>query len=101
MYSKVYISAMSKEYSVAEARKNLPAVLDEVASGVEIQLTRRGRPIAVLVSVGEYEKLKAGRTTFAEAYREFRQEYPETSGGTGPAYFRKLRARSPGRKVAL
>ena len=92
---------MAKEYSVADARKNLPAVLDEVASGAEIQLTRRGRPIAVLVSVDEYEKLKAGRTTFSEAYRAFRQEHPGGGKGVGGAYFRKLRDRTPGRKVSL
>lgn len=97
----MYTWAMSKEYSVAEARKNLPAVLDEVASGAEIQLTRRGRAIAVLVSVDEYEKLKAGRTTFTEAYREFREEHPEGGNGLGDAYFRKLRDRSAGRKVSL
>jgi prevent-host-death family protein len=97
----MYITTMSKEYSVAEARKNLPAVLDEVASGAAVQLTRRGRPIAVLVSVDEYEKLKAGRTTFAEAYGKFRKEHPETGKGISASYFRKLRDRSPGRKVSL
>src|SRR5687767_1257456 len=88
---------MSKAYSVAEARKNLPAVLDEVASGAEVQLTRRGRAVAVLVTVDEYNRLKAGRAAFADAYKEFRAKHP--AAGISIAYFRKLRDRNQGRKV--
>jgi antitoxin Phd len=95
----MYTYWMSKAYSVAEARKNLPAVLDEVASGAEVHLTRRGRPVAVLVSVDEYSRLKAGRAAFADAYKEFRAEHP--AGGISVSYFRKLRDRNQGRKISL
>jgi prevent-host-death family protein len=40
---------MGHEVSVSEARARLPALLDEVAAGEEITITRHGRPIAVLV----------------------------------------------------
>ena len=92
---------MSKQYSIADARKHLPTVVDEAASGSEVRLTRRGRPVAVVVSIEEYERLKANRTTFAEAYGAFRKKFPEGKAGAGPRYFRSLRDRSPGRKVDL
>lgn len=35
-------------YSVAEAKANLSAILDEVEAGKEIVITRRGKPVARL-----------------------------------------------------
>lgn len=92
---------MSKSYSIADARQNLPSLVDEVESGAEIQLTRRGKPIAVVLSVEEYERLKTQRTSFAEAYRQFRERFPEGEGGISQRYLRSLRDRGRGRKVNL
>jgi prevent-host-death family protein len=39
--------AMSS-YSVAEAKNNLPKLLDRMLSGEEVVITRRGKPIARL-----------------------------------------------------
>lgn len=101
MYTLVYIHVMSKQYSIAEARRNLPGLVHEAESGSEVQLTRRGRPVAVVVSVQEYERLKAQRASFAEAYQSFRAKFPEDTEGIGPKYFRGLRERGSGRPVNL
>ncbi|MGI9004520.1 MAG: type II toxin-antitoxin system Phd/YefM family antitoxin [Pseudonocardia sp.] len=37
------------QLSVSEARSTLPEVLDRVAAGEEITITRHGRPVAVLL----------------------------------------------------
>jgi prevent-host-death family protein len=37
-------------YSVAEAKNNLPKLLDRVLAGEEVTITRRGKPIARLVA---------------------------------------------------
>jgi prevent-host-death family protein len=93
---------MSKQqYSIADARRNLPGLVDEAEAGAEVRLTRRGRPVAVVVSIDQYERLKAHRSTFADAYRDFRQQFPEGTSGVGPKYFRDLRSRDAGRKVEL
>lgn len=101
MYSK----KMSKQYSIADARRNLPSLVDEAQSGSEVQLTRRGKAVAVMVSVEAYERLKLQRGSFGEAYQAFREKYPagRTAGEqvAGPKYFRRLRDRSRGRKVEL
>jgi prevent-host-death family protein len=91
---------MSKRYSIADARRNLPTLVNEAESGSEIQLTRRGRPVAVVVSLEEYERLKAPRTSFAEAYGAFRAKF-SAAGGITPSYFRSIRERGRGRKVDL
>jgi cellobiose PTS system EIIB component len=105
MYTTVYTFSMA-QYSIAEARKNLPAVVDEAVAGGEVRLTRHGREVAVLVSSAEYERLKAGKKSFSEAYDAYRAEFPEgdTSDGDdplGPEYWDALRDRSPGRDIVF
>jgi|SRR6266545_3116094 len=89
---------MSKEYAIAEARRHLADIVDQAESGIEVRLTRRGRPVAVVVSMKRYESLRQPRTSFARAYREFRKKFPEGAFGIEPSYFRSLRDRSGGRR---
>jgi prevent-host-death family protein len=92
---------MSKSYSVADARAHLPDILDEVEAGKEVQLTRRGRPVAVLLSPERLEALRGNRTTFAEAYRAFAGRHAPGDIELEPDFFETLRDRAPGRKVRL
>jgi antitoxin Phd len=101
MYIRVYILSVTKEYSIADARRNLPGVVNAVEAGAEVRLTRRGKPVAVVVSVDEYERLKQKRARFAEAFGEFRKQFPESSEGIEKRYWGALRDRGSGRKVVL
>jgi prevent-host-death family protein len=49
---------MQKQYSIAEARDKLPSIVHEVEKAGPIKLTRRGKPVAVLIAESEYERLK-------------------------------------------
>ena len=62
---------MSKRYSIAEARKNLPSLVTEAESGYVVELTRRGDRVAVLLSIHEYQRMKGKRAAFKEAYTDF------------------------------
>ena len=44
---------MPKSFSIAEARHNLAAVVHELDRKPRIQFTRRGKPVAVLLSIRE------------------------------------------------
>jgi prevent-host-death family protein len=101
MYILVYISLVTKEYSLADARRNLAEVLDEVEVGAEVRLTRRGKPVAVVVSVSEYDRLTQKRVSFAQALGELRKRFPQAAGGVGSRYWTSLRDRGRGRKVVL
>lgn len=90
---------MSRRYSIAEARAALPSIVDEVADGGPVEITRRGRPIAVVLSLSQYENLKAGRTTFAESYARFRSAHDLSEVGVDEAF--PSRDRSAGRPVDL
>ena len=92
---------MSRSYSIAEARSRLPSIVDEAESGIEVELTRRGQPVAVLVSRREFERLRGKRLHFGEAYRKFLQRHPlDEIGGEGD-FAASTRDRSIGRKVSL
>ena len=92
---------MAKQYSIAEARDHLPRIVHEVEDGGPVELTRRGKPVAVVVSIRDYErKPRRGRKKdFWEALVEWRaknwREIREAN--LGPEYFDSLRDRSPGR----
>jgi len=46
-----------KETSIREAKSNLTRLLREVEKGRAVRLTRRGKPVAVLLSERQYERL--------------------------------------------
>ena len=101
MYIMVYILGMSKQYSIAEARANLPAIVDEAQSGRTIELTRRGKPVAVVVSLRELDRLRGQPGGFSAKYKEFLKKHPLAEVGLEPGFFDAIRDRSEGRKVPL
>lgn len=52
---------MDKDYSIAQARHDLPAIVHEVERNGRARITRRGRPVAVVLSIAEFERLLSAR----------------------------------------
>ncbi len=90
---------MFKSYSIAKARDNLAAIVRDVERTSTIELTRRGKPVAVLLSVGEYRRLLAGKKNFWDAYSEFRDEVDPQRLDVEPKVVEGLRDVSPGRET--
>ncbi|HKZ84276.1 MAG TPA: type II toxin-antitoxin system prevent-host-death family antitoxin [Anaerolineae bacterium] len=63
---------MAKRYSIAEARHNLAALVHKLECTTLIELTRRGEPVAVLLSIREYQRLVIEKRGFWQAYESFR-----------------------------
>ena len=63
---------MTKKYSIAEARDNFTSVVHEAEKGTQVELTRRGKPVAVLIGVGDFERLTQDGSGFWKAYEAFR-----------------------------
>jgi len=97
----MYTVGMSKSYSVADARAHLPDILDDVEAGKDVQLTRRGRPVALVLSPQRYEMLRSEQTNFGEAYRAFLGRHTAEEIGLEPGFLESLRAQDPGRRVRL
>jgi prevent-host-death family protein len=83
---------------VAEAKDRLPSVVRETGTS-PVEITRRGRPVAVLLSLEDFERLQRGRESFGAAYDRFRATADLSSAGIDPGTFEALRERSPGRDV--
>ncbi len=91
---------MSKSYSIADARNNFAAMVRDVELDSAIEVTRRGEPVAVLLSIEEYRRLLAGRKSFWDAYSEFRDEVDLRRLNIEPEIFEDLRDVSPGRETS-
>lgn len=91
---------MTERYSIADARTSLAAIVDKAEAGRKVELTRRGRAVAVVISLREFERLRGGRRPFAQAYRAFVEKHPLSEIGVD-AEFPPVRDKNPGRKVAL
>jgi prevent-host-death family protein len=49
---------MTRKVSVAEAKGKLPSIIHEVEQGSRVEITRHGKPVAVMVPTGDYERLR-------------------------------------------
>ena len=90
---------MQKQYSIAEARDKLASTVHEVEKAGPIKLTRRGKPVAVLIAESEYERLRGGKASFWTAIERFRTTHDLGELGVTDADFEGLRDKRPGREV--
>jgi antitoxin Phd len=90
---------MQKQFSIAEAKNRLPTIVHSVEKGPSVELTRRGKPVAVLLSIQEYELLSRKHTGFWNAVSEFRRKAENEGIEISDRDFTGLRDLSSGRKV--
>jgi len=91
---------MPQRYSVAKALSRLPRIVNTAEAGVEVELTRRGQPVAVLVSHREFERLRGKRLQFRDAYRRFLETH-SLEIGVDDQFAESVRDSTTGRKVSF
>ena len=89
---------MDKQFSIAEAKSKLPAIIHSVEDGQSVKLTRHGKPVAVLVSIHEYEYLSKNKIGFWKALSEFRSNLKLEDISITDADFEDIRDASIGRE---
>ena len=89
-----------KQYSIAEAKNQLSKVVHEAEGDGHVELTRRGKPVAVVLSFAEYQRLREGHTRpLWKAIEEFRAAHAgDLEELTGA--LEDLRQRDPGREFS-
>jgi len=92
---------MIKRYSLAEARNQLARIIDRAEDGMPVELTRRGKPVAVLLTVGDYERLSREPRPFWDTCQEFREKMSIEQLDIEPNLLANTRDTSPGREVNL
>lgn len=94
---------MSKLYSISEARSKLPQLVRDAERGHPVRLSRRGKPVAVMLSADDYQRLcerAALEPDFVESIEMFRARH-ELSDLHIEEVFADVRDRSTGREVEL
>jgi len=90
---------VAKTYSIASARAKLSDIVDEVEAGSEVELTRRGKKVAIVMSAARYARLRGQRVAFMTAYEAFRAGHDLADAGLDRSFARGLRQRDVGRPV--
>ncbi|UFP95907.1 type II toxin-antitoxin system Phd/YefM family antitoxin [Gloeobacter morelensis] len=89
---------MPDEYSIAEARDHLSSIVRTVESGKPVRLTRRGKPVVVLLSAKDYDQLCHREHHYWDALQTFLEaEKPDIE----PEIFAGTRDETVGRPVVL
>jgi len=92
---------MDKQFSIAEAKNKLPAIIHEVEHGPPATLTRHGTPVAVVISVRQYEAMTQHKPDFWNAIVKWRQSIQADGDAVSDTDFNNLRDKSTGREVNL
>ena len=92
---------MNHGFSIAEARDHLSEVVRLAEDEGPVELTRRGRPVAVVVSRDEYLRLLAPVGEPFRFLERFRLDHDLDQCGLEPDDVAGLRDLGPGREVAL
>lgn len=66
---------MKDQISIAEAKNKLPSIIHYVEKGPNIQLTRRGKPVAVLLSIREYKRLRQKTCQLQGGHAKIQKRY--------------------------
>jgi len=95
------VRGVKRQFSIAEAKNKLPSIIHQVEKGSSVKLTRRGEPVAVLLSVREYELMDQKSRGFWNALKTFRQVTQDGAVEITDSDFEGLRDSAGGREVQL
>lgn len=90
-----------KQVSIVEARDHFTELVREVEENTGVQLTRRGKPVAVLLSISEFDRLQGNERPFWDSYLDFREQFDLGELKIDPAIFSETRDRTTGRDITL
>jgi prevent-host-death family protein len=94
----IEVAIMDNCYSVAAARNNLAKLLHDAEAGHTVKISRRGEPVAVILSLSKYERMKSSSNA-SEAYRRWRGEWKDFADIDSP--FEDVRDAEPGRDFSF
>jgi len=90
---------MQEQYPISIAKNNLPKIIHSVEDGSAVQLTRHGKPVAVLVSFVQYQGLVKQKKDFWTALTYFKKSSRKEEPLIEDRDFNGLRDENQGRDV--
>jgi prevent-host-death family protein len=92
---------MTHEFTIAEARNHLSEVVRLAEDEGIVELTRRGKPVAFVVSTCEFARLSSQPREPFGFLAELRAAHDADKNGLEPGDLDAVRDRDPGRAVRL
>ena len=92
---------MEEQYTIADAKNKLPSLIHSVETGQAVKLTRHGRPVAVLLSIKDYQRLNRKREGYWSALNSLRKHMEKEGVAVTGEEFEGVRDNSSGREVDL
>ncbi len=84
-----------------EAKNRLTALVHEAEEGNPVQLTRHGKPVAVLMGRSDYEKFIGTQRNISTSLNRFQLAWPVDESGEYQDPFADIRSDEGGRRVDL
>ena len=68
------------EATISHLKNHLPECVHSVEQGEDIQITRHGKPVAVIVSLERYNRALGGGKGIFNSYLNWRKQHPDADG---------------------
>lgn len=68
--------------TISHLKNHLPEIVHDVESGNDIQITRHGIPVAVIISLERYKSAFSSEKGIYNAFQRWREIYPDANGFT-------------------
>ena len=68
------------EATISHLKNHLPKIVYDVENGLDIQITRHGKPVAVIVSMDRYNRAFGSGKGIFNAYQHWRTLHPKARG---------------------
>ncbi len=95
----IFGDTVDKTFSIKQMRDNFAALLRSLGREAAVRIKRRGKVVAVLLSIENYDRLTARRLDFWTAFSAFRDTVNLDTLDIGPEVFADVRDLSPGRSA--
>ncbi len=92
---------MKKQVTIAEAKNRLPQIVHRVELGQPVEITRRSRPVAVIVSINDYARIAAFARGFLNSLQAFLKHPGATAARGASGFADSFRNGSVGRRIRL
>jgi prevent-host-death family protein len=92
---------MSNQYSLLQAQEQLTKIIREVENGTPVEITRDDKPVAIVISIDEYNRLLGGNSSFWKSLEKFYQEIDLEEAEISREIFDGVRDKGQGREVIL
>jgi len=90
---------MEEQYTIVDAKNKLTSLIHSVETGQAVKLTRHGKPVAVLLSIKDYQRLNRKREGYWSALNSWRKNVEKEGVVVTGEEFESIRDDSSGREV--